>query len=269
MLFSPTTTHSKAINDQATKLLYEVERALRRKPKATIQVHVEVSGPEGEAVYDAAKLLFYYYPRLLSNGSAHGFTDTYDVDQALRVNTAPSRVQNRYFIKLLTRRLGLRPLLGPGWEQGTYYLYKRYSTASSSFGYKKLAAALRELAALPLTKPALIPPAQHPTSANGLYQELLDYFGLNDTAVYFGNFTDQELCLQTQVIAGQPCFELAVPDKVHTFSLDMATYEYLTLCESWDEDDYHHNRLSQTSAHRFQAGAQYEIMLSELLYILG
>lgn len=256
---------SSAINRQAAELLQEVKHRLRGTSKNTINVHLEVSVPLDEEGYDAAKLLFYYHPRLLPNRSAHCFTDTYDVDLALRVNTAARRVENQYFIKVLSRRLGLRPLFGPGWEQGTYYPYTRHSTVSSSFGYKKLVAALQALAALPLANSALIPHTQSHTRGNTLYQKLLEYFDLYDTAVYLGNFTDQELHLQVNV--GQQRFELVAPEG-HTFALDKATYDYLTLVDSWDEDDYQHQRLSQTSTARFEVGAQYQIMLSELLYVL-
>jgi hypothetical protein len=268
MVFLSTSIHSTAVNRQAAELLQEVMRALRGKPKNTIQVHLEVSAPQHEQVDDTAKLLFYYHPRLLPNRSAHCFTDTYDVDLSLRINTAARRVQNQYFIKLLTRRLGLRPLFGPGWEQGTYYPYTRHSTVSSSLGYQKLVAALQELAELSLSKPVAALHSQYSADGNNWYQKLLNHFGLSDTAVYFGNFTDQELHLQVGVAVGQLCFELVALGG-QTFILDETTYDYLTLVESWDEDDYHHHRLSQISNERFQVGAQYQIMLSELLYLLA
>jgi hypothetical protein len=268
MVFLPTPIPTTATNRQAAELLQEVKRALRGKPKSTIQVHLEVSAPQHEQADDTAKLLFYYHPQVLPNRSSHCFTDTYDVDLTLRVNTAARRVENQYFIKLLTRRLGLRPLFGPGWEQGTYYPYTRHSTVSSSFGYNKLVAALQELVALPLAKSVAAPHIRRHADGNGLYHKILNCFGLSDTAVYFGNFTDQELHLQVEVVAGQLCFELVAPEG-QTFSLDAVTYDYLTLVDSWDEDDYYHQRLSQTSNERFQAGAQYQIMLSELLYVLA
>lgn len=263
-----TSITSSAINRQATELLREVERTLRGKRKASIQVHLESSARQHEMGDDAAKLLFYYHPRLLPNRSQHCFTDTYDVDLALRVNTAARRVENQYFVKLLTRRLGLRPLFGPGWEQGTYYPYTRHSSASSSFSYKKLVSALHELAELPLNDAGLGADAQRRNNKKNLRQELLAHFGVNPTAAYHGNFTDQELHLQVGVVVGQPCFELVALEG-QTFILDEATYDYLTLGDSWDEDDHHLHRLSQTSEERFQAGAQYQIMLSELLYLLA
>ncbi|RZK38919.1 MAG: hypothetical protein EOO61_07620 [Hymenobacter sp.] len=264
----PTPVPSSAVNRQAAGLLQEVKRALHGKSKNTIQVHLEVSAPLDEEEDDTAKLLFYYHPRLLPNRSKHCFTDTYDVDQALRVNTAARRVENQYFIKLLTRRLGLRSLFGPGWEQGTYYPYVRHSTVSSSFGYKKLLAALNELAELPLADSVLVSDTQRRANKEDLRQELLTHFGVHPTAAYYGNFTDQELHLQVGVVSGQPSFELVTPGG-QAVMLDEATYDYLTLADSWAEHDYHPHRLSQISTARFQAGAQYQIMLSELLYVLA
>ena len=267
MVFLPTTSPSTAINHQAAELLNEVKRALRGKQKASIQVHLEVSVPEQEKVSDAAKLLFFYHPQVVPNTPGHCFTDIYDVHQMLRVNTATRRVQNQYFIKLLTCRLGLRPLFGLGWEHGTYYGYTRHSTASASFSYKKLVAALQELAQLPFAEPLLNVRTQHRANQKALRQKLLAHFGLNYTIACHGNFTEQELYLKTEAVAGQLCFELVAPGG-YTFLLDEATYDYLTIGESWDEDDYHHHHLSQTSTEKFQAGAQYEISLSELLYVL-
>jgi hypothetical protein len=267
MVFPPNTLALTTINDQAAQLLDEVKRALHGKEKAPIQVHLEVSVPAQERSNDVAKLLFYYQPRLLPNKPGHCFTDTYDVDQALRVNTAAYRAQNQYFIKLLTYRLGLRPFFCPGWEQGTHYSYTRYSSVSSPFSYKKLIAALQALAELSLTELASSPHAQRHDSKKKLRQELLEHFGVNYTAASHGNFIDQELCLNTRVMDRQPYFDLVAP-KGRTFTLDKATYDYLTISESWDEDDYHHHHLSQISTRKFQAGAYYKIALSELLYIL-
>ena len=108
------------------------------------------------------------------------------------------------------------------------------------------------------------------TDKEALRQKLLLHFGVNSTAAYYGTYAEKFLYLQVREVAGQPCFELVALDKKHTFSLNKATYEYLTLSESWYEegDDYEHHCLSPISIERFQSGAQYRITLSELLFVL-
>jgi hypothetical protein len=195
------------------------------------------------------------------------YATTYDVDLVLRVdNKAARRVQNRYFIKLLASRLGVRTLCGPDWEQGAFYGNTRCYHSSPSFSYEKLMVALRELVLVTSAQPGVM---WH-TDKEALRQKLLLHFEVNSTAAYYGNYVEKFLHLQVREVTGQPCFELVALDKEHTFPLNKATYEYLTLNESWyeDDDDYDHHRLSQASNLRFQASAKYSITLSELLFVL-
>jgi hypothetical protein len=245
--------------------LLELVQALY-KEQSIEAVHLFVSQRAGEQADYA--LLHFYHERQPYNKFENP-NHTQSGDAVLQVHSATKRIENKWFIEELEKRVGIGyPYSGIQCREN--YDHVRYNTFSGGFEYDELVVVLEAMAQMTFTEKVNAPVRHHATPEQ-LRQELLILFNLDETDVEEEEYEDCELHLSADLNEDESPFE--AEDEYDLPNTELVYHNFNLIVDGShiqiDEENYERLKSSAKFNGEYRGNEFYNIMLSEVLGCLA